>query len=829
MISARSAFARVIAAIVLLCGVASVHAQPAPSASIYQDLKKLNELGRVLMIAAHPDDERTEVLAYFARGRDMRAAYLSLTRGEGGQNLLGSEQGAALGLIRTEELLAARRIDGAEQFFTRAIDFGFSKTADETIRKWGHDLVVSDIVWVIRRFRPDVVILGFSGTPADGHGHHQASAILGKEACDIAGDPTKFPEQLKYVQPWKPTKLVTAPGFGGRGGATGGMAPVAQINTSGYDALDGYSYQQIATLSRSQHRSQGLGASGIGGGMGGGRGTAANTAAGAPDLFDGIDHSWNRVQGGAAIGALLSQAVREFDFEHPDKVIPLLGRARTLIAAVPKPLGEEKLAAIDELIARCAAVWADAQVQQGDAIPGSHVKVALTVTPREPVPVSVQSVRAEGLWRGAASNENQADGRLPDYDLQVPAGQPYSQPFWLAKPHGPTSYEIDNQLLIGVPDPIVEEVRIALTVEGIPIEIARPIMYRYNDRLEGEKARPLAIVPEVSVNFPLAPDLSANVAMFPNSAARSFQVTLRSNIENASGTFRLQAPEGWSVQPSETPFEMAEAGDQKDISFRITPPTGTQTAELRGVARVGNREISSGMAIISYSHIPQEILFPDSEAKAERSDIKLTARRVGYIMGAGDEVPQSLGEIGAEVTLLGEEDLRKGDLSRFDAIVAGVRSYNVRPDLRKYQQRLMDYVSNGGSYVVQYQSAGATNFGPYPIGIPGGNGYRVTVEDAPVRFTHPDSPLLQNPNRITDKDFEGWVQERGLLFPTEWDPRYNTLLSSNDPGEKPLDGGVLWTRYGKGIYIFTCYDWFRELPAGVAGAYRTFANFLSAK
>jgi hypothetical protein len=781
------------------------------------------------MIAAHPDDERTEVLAYFARGRNMRAAYLSLTRGEGGQNLLGSEQGAALGVIRTEELMAARRIDGAEQFFTRAIDFGFSKTADETIRKWGHDLVVSDIVWVIRRFRPDVVMLGFSGTPADGHGHHQASAILGKEACDIAGDPTRFPEQLKYVQPWKPAKVVTAPGFGGRGGATGGMAPVAQVNTTGYDALDGYSYQQIATLSRSQHRSQGLGAMGIGGGMGGGRGTGASPAAPAPDLFDGIDHSWTRAQGGAEIGAILSQAIRDFDFEHPDKTIPLLGKARTLIAALPKPLGAEKLAAIDELIARCAAVWADAQVQQGDAIPGSHVKVSLTVTPREPVRASVQSVRAEGLWSGAAWSGNQTDGRLPDYDLPIPADQPYSQPFWLVKPHGPTSYVIDNQMLIGVPDPIEEQVRIGLTVEGIPIEITRPIMYRYNDRLQGEKARPLAIVPEVSVNFPLAPDLSANVSMFPDVAARDFQVTLRSNIANASGSLRLQAPAGWSVQPSEAHFEMAEAGDQQDITFKVTPPAGEQTATLRGVALVGNREISSGMAIISYAHIPQEILFPASETNAIRSDIKLTARRIGYIMGAGDEVPQSLRQIGAEVTLLDEDDLRKGDLSRFDAIVAGVRSYNVRPDLRKYHQRLMEYVSNGGDYVVQYQSAGATNFGPYPVTIPGGNGYRVTVEDAQVRFPHPDSPLLQTPNRITEKDFEGWVQERGLLFPTEWDPRYNTLLSSNDPGEKPLDGGVLWTRYGKGIYVFTCYDWFRELPAGVAGAYRTFANFLSAK
>ncbi len=481
-------FVRGLAFVLMLSAVAPLVAQPAPAGEILLALRKLDEMGSVLMIGAHPDDERTEVLAYFARARSMRAAYLSVTRGDGGQNLLGAEQGPALGLIRTQELLAARRIDGAEQYFTRAIDFGFSKTADETLQKWDHGEVLSDVVWVIRRYRPDVIVLCFSGTPSDGHGHHQASAILGKEAFDAAGDPSRFPEQLKYVQPWKPAKIVTS-GFGGRGGTTPAVAPSAQINTAGYNAIMGYTYQQLATISRSQHRSQGLGAMGIGGGLGGGRGGAGGgppagpgaapagpggvgapaagqpAAAAAPgggrggrgagaggrggaapaaaggdappaDLFDGIEHSWKRVPGGAAVEAILLRAVRDFDWDHPEKTIPLLAQARPLIAAIDDPLAKIKLADLDETIARSAGIWADAAARQPSAAPGSRVAVAVTVSPRIPVEMHVRSLRAEGLWAGPAWTPaaGATGAAIPDYDLAVPATQPYSQPYWLVKP-----------------------------------------------------------------------------------------------------------------------------------------------------------------------------------------------------------------------------------------------------------------------------------------------------------------------------------------------------------------------------------------------------------
>jgi LmbE family N-acetylglucosaminyl deacetylase len=850
--------------------------QPAPVGEIELGLRKLNETGTVLMIAAHPDDERTNVLTLFARGRHMRTAYLSLTRGEGGQNLIGSEQGAALGIIRTQELLAARRIDGAEQFFSRAIDFGFTKTVPETMEKWGHDRVLSDVVWVIRRYRPDVVILGFSGTPADGHGQHQASAILGKEAFEAAGDAAKFPDQLKFVQVWKPAKLVFAGGFGGgrgpqganpqagrgggrggRGGGRGGpasataapeaapapppppIAPAAPVATSGYSPFLGYTFDQLASISRSQHRSQGFGNIGNGpAGNGPARGGAPAPAAAAPappppppnyvDLFADIDHSWGRFPGGAAIGAVLGRAVREFDPEHPEKTIPTLGEARPLIAAVTDPIGKIKLAELDELVAKCAGLWVEAQTREAEVVPGSKVTVAAAVYSRLSVPVAFQSARAEGVFSGPTVTklaDRPGGGFAGNLELQIPADQPYSQPYWLAKAPVGERYTVEDQMLAGLPESPVETVRFGLTVGGVPVEISRAIEHRSADRAEVERIRPLTIVPPVAVN------MAGLVAVFPGVASKTVRLSVKANQAKAEGTVRLELPTGWKSVPASRPFQLAAVGEERELAFEITPPASASTGKLRAVATVGGREVSVGQTTLKFPHIPVEVQFPPAELKLVRADIQVTAKKVGYIMGAGDEVPASIRQMGATVEMISDADLVKGDLSRFDAIVAGVRAYNVRPDLRASHERLMEYVRQGGTYVVQYQSAGAeaANIGPYKISIAQGNGYRVTVEEAPVSFTHPDSRLLQYPNHITPKDFEGWVQERALLFPTEWDPKYETVLSSNDPGEKPLEGGELWTHYGKGVYIFSSYVWFRQLPAGVPGAYRLFANMLSAK
>jgi hypothetical protein len=757
-------------------------------------------------------------------------------------------------MIRTQELLAARRIDGAEQFFSRAIDFGFTKTAEETMQKWGHDATLSDVVWVIRRYRPDVIILGFSGTPADGHGQHQASAILGKEAWEAAGDPAKFPEQLKYAQPWHAAKLVSAGGFGRGGPQTPGqpapkppVAPTAAIDTSGFSPYLGYTYDQLAAISRSQHRSQGFGNTGNGpppgaqpananatpaagggrGGRGGGRGNRAAAPTETPvDLFADIDHSWNRLPNGAPVGQLLDSAIREFDPAHPDRTIPTLVKARPLIAAINDPLARIKLTEIDELIAKCAALQAEATAAQAEAVPGSKVHVTVNIYPRLPVDVKVESVQPEGVWDAPALTKFEArptGGVTLATDLEIPASQPYSQPYWLTKPPVGERYTVDNQMLAGLPESPVEQMRMRLTIAGTPVEILRRIEHHSTDRAEAERIRPITVIPPVAVN------LTSSVRVFPDRAAHQVVTIAHANTANAEGEIHLDAPAGWKVSPKSLPFKMETAGEERELKFDVTPPAADATATLRAVATAGGREIALGMDTISYPHIPIEVLFPRSDVKLVRADIHVSVHKVGYIMGAGDEVPEALRQLGLEVTMLDTDALVKGDLSKFDAIVAGVRAYNVRADLRANQPRLMDYVQKGGTYVVQYMSAGAQNIGPYKITIPGGNGYRVTVEEAPVKFTHPDSRLLQFPNHISEKDFEGWVQERGLLFPTEWDPKYETVFASNDPGEKPLEGGELWTHYGKGVYIFSSYVWFRELPAGVPGAYRLFANMLSAK
>jgi LmbE family N-acetylglucosaminyl deacetylase len=849
---------------------------------IEQALHKLNELGTVLMIAAHPDDERTQVLAYFARGRHMRTAYLSLTRGEGGQNLIGSEQGAQLGLVRTQELLAARQIDGAEQFFSRAIDFGFTRTSSEALQKWGHDRILSDVVWVIRRYRPDVIVCGFSGTPADGHGQHQASALLAHEAFTVAADPARFPEQLKYVQPWRARRIVQAAGFGGLlGGGRGGRGgagqpgsqrppepvrpPAGEADTGAFNPILGYSYEELAVLSRSMHHSQGTGAMRRPGG-----GTSSfflvNGEPASKDLFDGVDTTWNRLPGGDAVGSILDAAIRSYQPAHPEKVIPQLAKARPLIAAMSAtgsdPLARIKLAELDETIALCAGLWVEAQAKEFETTPGSKLGVTATVMNRSAAQVTVESARIEGMWNGAWRDRAATLGLnqpvTMNFTVEVPSAQPYSQPYWLAKPPAGDVYTVDDQTLIGIADtPPVLQLRALLTVEGAPIEVVRPVHYRYADRAEGERTRPLIVVPAVAVN------LTDSAELFPAAAWRTIHVSVKANVAKAAGNLRLDAPAGWAVEPRSQPFEIAESGEQREMVFAITPPAGETTAVMHAVASVGGREIGAGTQVISYPHIPAQTLFPPSDVKLVRSNVKVAVKKIGYIMGAGDEMPDALRQLGLDVTVLSPSDLAQGDLSRFEAIVCGVRTYNVRADLRANQPRLLEYVKSGGTYIVQYQVGDSpdpnapntpqqplppeivrmmqtfqgpanttpvtTNLGPYPFSVPGGSQYRVTVEDAPATFPHQDSPLLQYPNHINPQDFEGWVQERGLYFAAKWDPRYQTVLSTHDPDEPPLEGGELWTRYGKGVYIFTAYSWFRQLPAGVPGAYRLFANLLSAK
>jgi LmbE family N-acetylglucosaminyl deacetylase len=826
----------------------SAAAQPnlAGETEIRQRLDSLATVASVMMIGAHPDDENTALLAYFARGRHVRTAYLSLTRGEGGQNLIGSQQGDALGVIRTEELLAARRIDGAEQYFTRAIDFGFSKTVEDTFAHWPREQVLSDVVWNIRRFRPDVIVLRFSGTPRDGHGHHQVSAILGKEAFSAAADPSRFPEQLKYVQPWQAKRLMhNLPSFtADQEKEARAMADRVEIDVGAYDPVLGYSYGEIAGMSRSQHRSQGMGAPQQKGSVRDYLVTIAGDKA-TKDVFDGIGTTWARLPGGAAVDDRVAQARAGFLPRHPEALVNALADLRPLISAIHDPIAERKLHELDEAIAECAGLWLDAAADKGSVVPGSNLKVNLTALDRLPVHVVLTGIRFSGI-EGANSPDlasavlvdNQPSRYSPG--VAIPVSQPYSQPYWLVEPKQGWLYSVPDPREIGDPEsPPVLEAHFRIKIDGVELELGRPVQYRYIDHIYGEMMRPLAIVPPIAIQPATLP------LVFPTTRSRTIDVPIRASAGKSAGDVHLEAPAGWQVEPAVRHFELA-SGQQTTASFEITPPAagtpGPQNDaqnDLHVVATVGgstgDRKIVVATEVIDFPHIPVQFLFPPAETRVVRADIRTLARNVGYVMGAGDEEPDAIRQIGTQVTLLTPANLASGDLAPFEAIVTGVRAWNTRPDVRANAQRLFDYVRNGGALIVQYNvleggpfggdAALLENIGPLPIMV---SRDRVTDANAPVAFPDPRNPLLHAPNEISAHDFEGWVQERGLDFASEWDPKYQSVLECHDPGEEPHPGGELYLRYGKGVYIFSAYSWFRELPAGVPGAYRLFANMLSA-
>ena len=590
---------------------------PAGAVQTRLALERLTVLGSVLTIAAHPDDENAALLAYVARGRRARAAYLALTRGDGGQNLIGSEQGELLGLLRTQELLGARRIDGAEQFFTRAIDFGFSKTSAETFEKWGHDKILSDVVWTVRRFRPDVIAIGVSG----GHGHHQAAGILAREVFTAAGDKTRFPEQLRWVEPWQAKRLITL-SFGGGGPRRGGppgprpATPAGiQMDTGAFDPLLGYSYTELAGMSRSMHKTQGVGSPER-------RGSAVSSgvvAAGEPatrDIFDGIDITWNRLPGGAAVAGILKEAVASFVPEQPEKTIPLLVKARPLVAAIKDPWAELKLKELDEAIALCAGLWLDASADRSTVVPGAELQVSVEAINRSRFPLVLTGEKLEGM-AGAPAEEfapvalayNQPDRR--SLKITIPQDQPYSQPYWLEKPNDGFTFTVDDQRMIGLPEsPPVLRARIKIQAGSEEIEFIRPVIHRYVDRVAGETTKPLVVVPAVAVS------VSEPVLLFPEAKDKTVDVLLRSDAGSASGELRLEAPQGWHVQPASSSFRIAGGNQETSVSFTLSPPPGAGAGELRAIAKLNGWEISNDMRVIGYEGIPPQTIFPPVHRQA---------------------------------------------------------------------------------------------------------------------------------------------------------------------------------------------------------------------
>jgi LmbE family N-acetylglucosaminyl deacetylase len=802
-------------------------------------LRKLQVLGSVLYLAAHPDDENTRLIAWLANERLVRTGYLSLTRGDGGQNLIGSELREKLGLIRTQELLAARRVDGGEQFFTRANDFGFSKTPVEALRIWDKEQVLADVVRTIRRFRPDVIITRFSPEPMNTHGHHTASAQLAVEAFSAAADPTRFPEQLaapENLKPWQPQRLlwntsafffVDNPSFDKSGLFT--------LDAGGYNALLGKSYGEVAALSRSQHRSQGFGSAGT-------RGEAIEyfkpLKGDAPktDLLEGLDLTWN-------IGKLLAKALDHYDVRDPAASVPALLTARRALLALSDDgyWRSRKLAELEDVIRRCAGLYllatADAWAV-GTASTAAPVRLKVEAIRRTNVPVRLEKLTepALGLDTALTADLKPDQALAVRFRRQPTAPQTLlSQPYWLRATPGVGMYVVSEPLLIGEPEnaplfTLRATVRLG-GPEDTPLEIALPVEHRWTDPALGELRRPVVVEPPVSVR------LLDDVLVFADTATRPLRVIVKAHRERVTGYVKLQlgggAAGGWTDDtesaPRQRPFQLRPGADTL-LTFRLKPKTFSQRL-LRAVAVLSAptaAEVSAGEETIRYPHIPEQVLFPEATARLVSADIKRGAtNRVGYVVGAGDDVPAALRQMGYTVTLLAENDLTPTNLRTFDAVVLGIRAWNTLPWLAARQPELLAYVAAGGTLITQYNTVGgllSDNLGPYPLKVAN---KRVTDETATVEFLQPADPLLNRPNKLSADDFKGWVQEQGLYYPELFDARYTPLLRSHDPDEAPLSGALLVARYGRGTYVYSGLSFFRQLPAGVPGAMRLFANLLA--
>jgi len=795
------------------------------SAEVLHKMQKLNVLGNVLYIAAHPDDENTAMITYMANEAKVNTAYFAFTRGDGGQNLIGPEFGEQLGVIRTQELLAARRTDRGSQYFSRAIDFGYSKNPEETFAIWNKEEVLGDLVWIIRKFRPDILITRFNTIPTNNHGHHTASAIMAAEAFDLAADPTSYPEQLAYVQTWQPKTLYwnTYPWF--RSDYQKDTADLLSVDIGKFNPVLGMSYSEISAISRSNHKSQGFGSTGSRGlkkeYLQYEKGTKAEN-----DVFEVTDISWGRVSGGAKIQKLVDQLLAQYKAENPSASLPALLEIRRNFQQLKDEFWKEiKTAEIDVLIAAVTGLYLEISAPDYYASPGDSIQLQVEAINRSSVNITMDSIS----WPNDINTKmSLALGNNTDQTLkvkyQISPTATFSQPYWLAEKHGIGLFNVKDQQSIGMPEsrPAVEAI-IYATVQGQKIRFTRRVIYKTNDPVKGELYRPFVIVPPAFVS------LSHEVLLFSSDKEVKLMAEVRSVKEQFTGKFSLSLPPDWKVSPAEYEIYPMKKGEIRQYEFSIIPPAGQQSA--LGVAHLVSegKDYAYDYVELKYDHIPTQILMPESSAKFVKLDITVGKEKIGYLSGPGDDVPTALRQLGYTVELINDLDFTEENLDSYDVIILGVRSLNTVDRLRNDMPKLFEFASRGGNLIVQYNtSQGLVNnqIMPYKLQL---SRNRVTVENSEVRILNPENPVLQYPNKITKADFDGWIQERGLYFPDQWGPEFQTVISMNDKDEAPLDGGILVADYGKGKVIHTSLSWFRELPAGVPGAYRIFVNLISQK
>lgn len=817
---------RIICAALLLPVLLHAQAPRQPhAAEIKLKLEKLNFLGSVLYVAAHPDDENTRVITYFSKGKLATTAYLSMTRGDGGQNLIGSEIEELLGLIRTQELLAARRLDGGTQFFTRANDFGFSKSADETFKIWGKDEILSDVIRVYRQYQPDVIFTRFPPDERAGHGHHTASAMLAIEAFDAASKKEIFPDQLISSSPWQPSRLFINTGRFFNNTINESTPGVTTINVGGYSALLGESYSEIAATSRSQHKSQGFGSRKVRGDQQEFFEFVKGEAPG-KDVFDGVNTSWTRLKGGEKVKPLVDRAIQEFNPERPAASIPLLFQIRKEINALEASVWKNrKLVEVNQLIEDCAGLYIEATANNFWVAPGEQVITTIEMLNRSEATVEIISLRSTDLGLDSVMNVG-LKNNVPVVirsRKNMNSSKDYSDPYWLREKHSTGLFSVKDQKLIGKPenDPSTQ-ITFSARINGEVFEIVKPIVFRSTDPVKGEVYRPFEVVPRVFVN------ISNGVWLFNDESPKNVEVILKSATDTRQiGKLKLELPDGWRSEPAFLDFELSKRGEELAKSFKVFPSKSEFNGTLKAVAEINSIAYSNSLKTISYDHIPTQTLLPAAEARIIRLNIKKEGGVIGYINGAGDEVPTALRHMGYEVWEMKNEEVTPENLKRVDAVVLGIRALNTNERVQFMMSDLMEYVSQGGTMVVQYNTSNGLltdKFSPYPLTL---SRDRTTEENAEVRILKPDHPLLSTPNKIGAADFDGWIQERGLYFPNKWDPNFEALLSMNDAAEKPQDGSLLVAKYGNGYYVYTGLSFFRELPAGVPGAFKLFANMVS--
>lgn len=828
-----------------------------------QKLKRLQTVASAMHTGAHPDDEDSGLMAYLARNQHSRTVYLALNRGDGGQNVIGDELFEPLGVIRSEELLQARRLDGGQQMFTRVMDYGFSKKREEAARIWGEELTLKDMVRAIRLFRPLVIISRFSGTPADGHGQHQLAGYLTPIAFKAAADPKMFPEHFREgLRPWKALKLYRGVGFR----PDPNSPPSMSMNTGTYDQLIGRSYFEIAMEGRSQHKTQEMGTLELRGEFMSGEillESNVEKQANETSVFDGIDTSITAIAGLtnnaeepfkqklAELEQTAKEALAGYDPYNPQKLVPVLlkGYKQALDAewSTRNPDSKEMLRGKQQefvdAILLANGIVVDALSETDKLVPGNSTGVAVRVFASNESGLKVKKIalNVPDGWQTESAEEPkvQENAFRPRteksfesgfFKISAPENAKLTAPYWLEKPRN-ANFTFDwssagNSQNMPFQAPLVTATA-TLEIDGQEFPVSKEVQYRYADDIRGEIRRDLNIVPAVNVG------LDSNLLIAPTNATPSkykVVMTVQNNMPSSvDGTATIDVPKGWSLSPANAEFKLPQTGDKTALGFEVTIPANAKpdSYPLTANAMVGGKKYDQKVLEIAYPHIQTHRIYSRADVTAQVLNLKVAPVRIGYIMGSGDQVPDAIKRLGLDVSFLDEKELSTGNLNAYDTIVVGIRASQVRPDYVANNLRLTEFVRNGGNLIVQYQQQefARNKMTPFPANMVGNA--RTVDETAPVRILVPSHPLFNLPNKISAADFDNWVQERNLYSLTEWDARFTPLLETHDEGEAEIKGGMLHAKIGKGNYYYTSFSWFRQLPKGVPGAYRIFANMLS--